>query len=80
MSILRRGTERERGGGFGFERSGREGRFGGDGAVDVEVCGGLAVRGEAEGGVEGGGGGEEGARVDEAEGAGGEGGGEVWAD
>lgn len=77
MYVLNK-CERERG--FGFERGGREGAFGGYGAVDVEVRGGFAGWGEPEGGGEGGGGGEEGAGVDEAEGAGGEGGGEVWAD
>lgn len=48
--------------------------------MDVELGGGFAGRGEAEGGVEGGGRREESASVDEAEGRGGEGGWQVWAD
>ncbi len=61
------------GGGFGRELGGREVGFGGDGAVDVEVGGGFAGRGESEGCVERCVRGEERAGVDEAEGAGGEG-------
>lgn len=68
------GREGGGGGGFGVELGGREAGVGGDGAVDVELGGRFAGRGEAEGGVEGGGRGEEGAGVDEAEGGGGEGG------
>ncbi len=72
---LRGGQEGCGGEGFGAELRGRELGVGGDGAVDVELGGGFAGRGEAERGVEGGGWGEEGAGVDEAEGGGGEGGG-----
>ena len=68
------------GGGFGIELRGRQLRVRGDGAVDVELGGRFARRGEPERGLEGRGGGEERAGVDEAEGAGGEGWGQVWPD
>lgn len=79
-----RGSQRGGGGGggagFGFELGGRQLRVRGDGAVDVEPGGRFAGRGEPERGVEGRVGGQERAGVDEAEGAGGERGRQVWAD
>lgn len=66
--------------GFGFELGGRQLGVGGEGAVDVELGGGFAGRGEPERCVEGGVWGEERAGVYKAEGRGGEGGWQVWAD